>query len=100
MHRGGGTLPRGSTGPCEDEQIIGRQSCDSDVRMSPRENVEPTTQTEQPDDTVERLRTIASEVGFDITALAPLVIERMRLLDAHTETATDGTRMADYARRV
>jgi hypothetical protein len=68
--------------------------------MSSRANVEPTKQWEQPDDTVERLRTIASEVGFDITALAPFVIERMRLLDAHTETATDGTRMAGYARRV
>lgn len=52
------------------------------------------------DEAITRLRAVAATVGFDVERLDPAVLERMRVLASTSETATDGTRMADYAARV
>ena len=49
---------------------------------------------------VARIEAIAAEVGFDVRHLAPFIRERMRLLASSSETVSDGTRMADFARKV
>jgi hypothetical protein len=46
-----------------------------------------------PVDTAERMRALCAQVGFDLDRVKPAVIERMQLLDAHSETVLDSARM-------
>jgi len=46
-----------------------------------------------PVDTVERMRALCARVGFDLDSVKPSVIERMQVLDAHSETVLDSARM-------
>ena len=49
------------------------------------------------DDAIARMKAVAAGIGFDTKRLAPFVLERMRILATSSETATDGTRMAEHA---
>lgn len=51
-------------------------------------------------DAIERARHLCAGVGFDLDRVDPSVIERMRLLDEHSQTITDCERMAANAHLV
>jgi hypothetical protein len=49
---------------------------------------------------IEQLSATCKEVGFDLDAAKPLLVERLRLLAEHTETVADSQRMVSMARSV
>ncbi len=51
-------------------------------------------------DPVASLRVICAEVGFDLDPSYAALLERMRLMDEHSATLDDATRMAAYAHDV
>lgn len=53
-----------------------------------------------PNDPVARLETICQDVGFDLRFAKQSLLDRVRLLAAHSQTIEDARRMAGHARRV
>jgi hypothetical protein len=51
-------------------------------------------------DAITRARKLCADVGFDLDRVHPFVIERMRLLDEHSQTISDCERMAANAHLV
>ena len=51
-------------------------------------------------DPVDSLRAICAEVGFDLDQAQASMLDRLRLMDEHSATLDDATRMAGYAHDV